>query len=217
MPGHKIAQNAFAIEGDSTMNVHKVRDIKGKIVTNPPLATLLFDDTRFAVVWLIIRVLLGWQWVQAGLHKLSDPAWMETGAALKGFWTNAVTTPTSGKPPITFDWYRSLIQGLLDSNSYVWFAKLVAVGEFVVGVALILGLFVGIAAFLGGFMNWNYIMVGTASTNPLLFVAAIVLVLAWKTAGYCGLDRFLLPRLGTPWGQRADNPAVADRLPAAVG
>jgi thiosulfate dehydrogenase [quinone] large subunit len=91
------------------------------------------------------------------------------------------------------------------------------IGEFVVGVVLILGLFVGIAVFAGGFMNWNYIMAGTASTNPLLFVAAILPVLAWKTAGYYGLDRFLLPRLGAPWGHRADNPALADRVPAAVG
>jgi thiosulfate dehydrogenase [quinone] large subunit len=196
------------------MNVHTVKDIQGQIVTNPPIATLLFDDKRFAVVWLILRVLLGWQWVQAGLHKLSDPAWTETGAALKGYWTNAVKIPATGNPTITFDWYRSLIQFLLDSNSYVWFAKLVAVGEFLVGVALILGLFVGIAAFAGGFMNWNYLMAGTASTNPLLFVAAILLVLAWKTAGYYGLDRFLLPRLGTPWSKRTDIPNVTDKVPA---
>jgi thiosulfate dehydrogenase [quinone] large subunit len=25
-------------------------------------------------------------------------------------------------------------------------------------------------------------------------------VLAWKTAGWWGLDRWVLPRLGTPWG-----------------
>jgi thiosulfate dehydrogenase (quinone) large subunit len=33
----------------------------------------------------------------------------------------------------------------------------------------------------------------------LLFVGAIALVLAWKIAGYYGLDRILLPMLGTPW------------------
>jgi thiosulfate dehydrogenase [quinone] large subunit len=68
-----------------------------------------------------------------------------------------------------------------------------------VGIALILGAFTGIAAFLGAFMNWNFMMAGSASTNPMLFVIAIGLILAWKVAGYIGLDYFLLPWLGTPW------------------
>jgi thiosulfate dehydrogenase [quinone] large subunit len=198
------------------MYYHIVRDTNHHAITNPPIAHFFYDDTRFAIVWLVVRVLLGWQWVQAGLHKLNEPAWMETGAALKGYWTNAVKIPATGNPPITFDWYRSLIQALLDSGAYVWFAKLVAIGEFLVGVALILGLFVGIAAFLGGFMNWNYIMAGTASTNPLLFVAAILLILAWKTAGYYGLDRYLLPRLSTPWGWRPGPSKKLESPPVAA-
>ena len=42
-------------------------------------------------------------------------------------------------------------------------------------------------------------MAGTVSTNPVLLVAGIALILAWKNAGYWGLDRWLLPLLGTPW------------------
>ena len=72
-------------------------------------------------------------------------------------------------------------------------------GEFLVGMALILGLFTGIAAFFGSFMNMNYLLAGTVSTNPILLVVALLLVLAWKTAGWWGLDRWLLPALGTPW------------------
>ncbi len=68
-----------------------------------------------------------------------------------------------------------------------------------VGIALIVGALTGIMAFLGEFMNWNFIMAGTASSNPLLMVVAIGLMLAWKTAGYWGVDRVLLPILGTPW------------------
>jgi thiosulfate dehydrogenase (quinone) large subunit len=33
----------------------------------------------------------------------------------------------------------------------------------------------------------------------LLFTLSILLILAWKTAGWWGLDRWLLPMLGTPW------------------
>jgi len=48
-------------------------------------------------------------------------------------------------------------------------------------------------------MNWNFIMAGSASTNGLLLALAILIVLAWKVAGWWGLDRWLLPLLGTPW------------------
>jgi thiosulfate dehydrogenase [quinone] large subunit len=48
-------------------------------------------------------------------------------------------------------------------------------------------------------MNMNYLLAGTVSTNPLLLVIAIRLSLAWKTAGWWGVDRWLLPALGTPW------------------
>jgi thiosulfate dehydrogenase (quinone) large subunit len=171
----------------------------GRVIEDPPLARLLFSNTRFAWLWTIIRVLIGISWLQAGLHKVSDAAWMQTGEALKGFWVGALAIPDGGKSKIAFDWYRQFLQGLMDSGSYVWFAKLVAVGEVLVGVALIVGAFVGIVAFFGAFMNWNYIMAGTASTNPLLLVGAIVLILAWKVAGYYGADYFLLRYLGTPW------------------
>jgi thiosulfate dehydrogenase [quinone] large subunit len=88
---------------------------------------------------------------------------------------------------------------MLDNGWYTWFAPLVAYGEFLVGVGLIVGAFVGIAAFFGAFLNWNFLMAGAASTNGMLFALAIVLILAWKVAGWYGLDRFLLPILGTPW------------------
>ncbi len=143
--------------------------------------------------------MLGLSWLDAASHKLNSPDSMERGAALQSFWTNAVAIPTQGRPFITYDWYRSFLQGMLDSGSHIWFAKLIAVGELAVGICLIVWAFVGIAAFLGVFMNWNFIMAGSASTNGLLGIAAIVLVLAWKVAGYCGADRFLLPLLGTPW------------------
>ncbi len=166
-------------------------------VSESPIAKFIFADTRFAVVWLVLRVYLGYQWISAVEHKITDPAWTQTGAALKGFWLNALKTDP--KPVIAFDWYRQFIQFMVDSQAYVWFAKLVVAGELLVGLALILGAFTGIAAFFGGFMNWNFMMAGSASTNPLLFTIAVALILAWKTAGYYGLDRFLLALLGTPW------------------
>ena len=170
------------------------------LIPDPPIAHLLFATTRLAWLWAILRVYLGYTWLTSGWGKATNPAWVETGEALKGFWARAVAIPAEGaRPVIAVDWYRGFIQALLDSGSYTWFAKLVAYGEIAIGIALVIGAFVGIAAFFGGFMNWNFIMAGTASTNALLFTIAIVLMLAWKVAGWYGVDRFLLPWVGTPW------------------
>jgi thiosulfate dehydrogenase [quinone] large subunit len=180
-------------------------------IQDPPLAKFIFSSTAFSIVWLVVRVWLGWQWVNAASHKIFltdtatgntlygqiNPAWMVTGEALKGYWLNALKTDP--RPVIYFDWYRNFIQYLVDVQAYTWFAQLIAIGELLVGIALILGIFTGIAAFFGAFMNWNFLMAGTASSNPFLFVLALLLVLAWKNAGYIGVDRWLLPLLGTPW------------------
>ena len=187
---------------------------KGEVtIPDPPLAHLLFNTTRFAWLFAIVRIYLGYQWVNAGWHKITGTGWVDGGAALKGFWAKAVVIPETGKAPIAYDWYRSFLQFMLDREWYSWFAPLVAYGEFLVGVGLILGAFVGIAAFFGAFLNWNFLMAGTASTNGMLFALAIVLILAWKVAGWYGLDRFLLPLLGTPWKGMSEQ--VPPRSPQA--
>jgi thiosulfate dehydrogenase [quinone] large subunit len=181
------------------MTENTIVDSTGEIlIPDPPIAHALFSTTKFAWLWLILRIYLGSMWLTSGWGKINDEAWM-TGEPLRGFWTNAVQVPAEGRPPIAFDWYRNFIQFMLDNGWYTWFAPLIAWGEVLIGIALILGALTGIAAFLGAFMNWNFIMAGAASTNGMLLTIAVVLVLAWKVAGWWGLDRWLLPMLGTPW------------------
>ncbi len=169
-------------------------------ITDPPFVSALLGSTRWSWIWLIARLYVGYTWLNAGLGKMGNPAWTQTGAALKGFWERAVQIPEPPtQPAIVFDWYRAFIQALLNGGHYVWFAKLIPTAELLIGLALILGAFTGIAAFFGGFMNWNFMMAGTSSINPVLFTLSILLMMAWKTAGWWGVDRWLLPFLGTPW------------------
>lgn len=172
---------------------------KGRTLETPSIINLLFNDKRFSILWLAVRLWLGWQWIEAGWHKVTNPAWMQTGDALKGFWTGAVKIPAEGRPPIAFAWYREFLQTLLDAQVYTWFAKMIAVSEVLIGVALIIGIFVGLTAFFGGFMNWNFIMAGSASVNGVFFGLSVLLVLAWKIAGYLGADYFVLPRVAELW------------------
>jgi thiosulfate dehydrogenase [quinone] large subunit len=198
-----------------------VKTRAGTIIQNPPFVQKLLNDKRSAWLWLLPRLWLGYQWLSAALHKMGNPAWVSSGEALKGYWMGAVAIPEAGRPAIAFDWYRSFIQTLLDAQAYTWFAKLVAYGELLVGIALILGAFTGIAAFFGALMNWNFMLAGSASTNPVLFVIAVGLILAWKVSGFIGADYFLLPRIGAPWmksSQQDDTPGkgALERAPVGV-
>jgi thiosulfate dehydrogenase (quinone) large subunit len=164
-------------------------------IEDPKLARFLFSDPRAAVLWLGVRLYVGFEWFEAGRHKVTDDAWMDGGTALEGYWTR-VTGPDGN---ITYGWFNDFITYMLEHEWYTWFAPVVAVGELLVGIALILGVFVGIAAFFGTLMNFNFMLAGSASTNPMLFGLGVFLVLAWKIAGWYGLDRYLLPLLGAPW------------------
>jgi len=42
---------------------------------DPPIARKLFGEVRFAWVWLILRLYIGWEWLNAGWGKLQNPTW----------------------------------------------------------------------------------------------------------------------------------------------
>ena len=165
----------------------------------PKLSKLLFADTRFSAVWLLVRLYVGYQWLQAGFEKVINPLWVgpKAGVALSGFVMGALGKATGSHPDVQ-SWYAQFLQGFVVHNA-VTFSYVVSFGELLVGVALILGIFTGIAAFFGAFMNMNYLLAGTVSINPILFCFELFLILAWRVAGWLGLDRFILPLFGTPW------------------
>lgn len=167
-------------------------------IPEPNITRFLFADRRMAPVWLILRVYLGYLWLTAGWGKLTDPAWLgsERGAAVAGFSQGAIAQTTGEHPQVT-SWYAGFLENVVVPNAAL-FSFLVVFGEILVGIALILGLFTGIAAFFGGFMNASFLFAGTAGANPLMFILAIFLALGWRVAGYWGLDRWILPMIGVP-------------------
>ena len=189
------------------------------MVEDPPIARLLFNDTRLSWLWLPLRLYVGYEWFEAGREKMVNPVWFgpTAGGAITGFVKGALAKTAGDHPDVT-GWYAGFLQNVVLPNAHVW-SYMITLGELLVGIALILGAFTGIAAFFGSFMNANYLLSGTVSTNPILFFIATFLVLAWKTSGWIGLDRILLPALGTPWrrgwltGPREEAPrgALAER------
>lgn len=173
-----------------------------KEITIPenPVSRFLFSSTRAGWIWLLVRLYLGYQWVTAGWKKVTSDAWTgdNAGAALKGFLNGAIAKAEEGKD--VTGWYANFLQDAVLPQAKL-FSYMVAFGELLVGLGLILGLLTGIAAFFGAIMNVSFLFAGTLSTNPLLFILATWLVLAWKNAGWYGLDRWALPLLGTPWNR----------------
>jgi thiosulfate dehydrogenase [quinone] large subunit len=168
-------------------------------IPEPPFAKFMFADTRFAPVWLLVRLYVGWEWLHAGLGKLSNSAWVgdKAGTAITGFLNGAIQKSTGLHPEVQ-GWYASFIHNVALPHAAT-ISYMVTAGELLVGVALLLGLFTGIAAFFGTFMNLNYLLAGSVSINPILLLLQLFLILAWRIAGWIGLDRFALPLLGTPW------------------
>jgi thiosulfate dehydrogenase [quinone] large subunit len=167
--------------------------------SEPKITQFLFGDTRMAWLWLPLRLYVGYEWLMAGWGKVTDPAWTGTqaGSALSGF-VHFSLTKAAGPHPDVSGWYGWFLNSVVLAHASL-FSVMVAYGELLVGIALIIGIFTGIAAFFGAFMNMNYLFAGTVSINPALFLIELILILAWRTAGWWGLDRWLLPLLGTPW------------------
>jgi thiosulfate dehydrogenase [quinone] large subunit len=217
----------------------RIADVEPRAATQipePPIARFLFADTRMAWVWLIIRLYVGYEWLAAGWDKLTGYSielgptfgkkvatpWVFTshsGAAITGFVQGALAKNTPPHPAVQ-DWYAWFLRTFVQPAPAFW-AYLITFGELAVGLGLIVGLLTGIAAFFGLFMNMNYLLAGTVSTNPILGVLALFIVLAWRVAGYYGLDRYVLPLLGTPWtgplpGKSAERMPGATRTPAGA-
>ncbi len=119
------------------------------VIADPPLARFLFSDTRMAIVWLALRVYVGYSWLDAGWHKILDTGaktnYIIDGSGLLAFWQRIAAVPAApAKPVIIYDWYRGFIQFLIDAHAEAFMGKVVAFGETAVGIGLILGAFVGV-------------------------------------------------------------------------
>jgi thiosulfate dehydrogenase [quinone] large subunit len=165
---------------------------------NLAAADWLFRSRAASVLWLVARLWLGYGWLNAGYQKLwgSEKAafWNGGGAGVKGFATAGVTGSKAGKGGASYGWFAGFLHGFVIPNAS-WIAKAVTLGELVIGALLILGLFTGAAAVAGLVLNLVYMFSGSSGVNPAYAIVAVFLILAWRNAGYLGLDRLILPMI----------------------
>jgi thiosulfate dehydrogenase [quinone] large subunit len=153
----------------------------------------LFRSRAASVGWLGVRLWLGYQWLNAGYQKIwgseHSAFWFGNGAAVKGFATAGVLGSQSGKGGASYGWWAGFLHNFVVPNAS-WISKFISLGELLIGVALILGLLTGVAAAAGLSLNVIYMFSGVAGVNPMYAVLSVLLILAWRNAGWIGLDRF---------------------------
>ncbi|QNG58311.1 DoxX family protein [Bacillus sp. PAMC26568] len=135
--------------------------------------------------WGILRIWLGFQWLEAGWHKVTG------GFDAAGFIQGAIGK-AGGEHPAVAGWYAAFLENIALPNTGL-FTFLVAWGEVLVGIGLILGAATIPALFAGAFMNLNFLLAGTTSTNPVLYTVAIILLFTGAGAYCYGVDRFAIP------------------------
>lgn len=174
--------------------------------------------------WLVpLRIMLGWMWMKQGWDKLldiiDDPGriFLIPAKALDGTAGASVADVTASATPYTQEALSALpVPGFLESmvNSsmdmmfynaagdftamaYVFQTSMV-VGELLLGILLIVGLFTAPAAIITVLMGLMIWVSGTAPKEMLWYLAGGVAVIG-GSGSTLGLDYYVLPKLKRAW------------------
>ena len=135
-----------------------------------------------ALVWNAMRIWLGVMWLQAGIAKIwgaENPAFMHNGGAgVAGFAAHGAAA---------YSWWGSFLHSFVVPNAG-WIGVLVAVAEFAIGVALVLGLLTPLACLGSLVLLFTYVMSGTASVCAFYALFAVVILAMWRTSSWIGVD-----------------------------
>lgn len=131
----------------------------------------------------LLRIYIGYRWVSAGFSKMTSGGF-EAGGFIQ------MATESSTVP----GWWAAFLETVALPNQGL-FSFLVMWGEFLVGIALILGIFTNFAAFMGISMNLSFLFSGSGLIDAQMAIAAVFLVITGSNAGRYGLDRWILPFL----------------------
>ncbi|QTN00677.1 DoxX family membrane protein [Sediminibacillus dalangtanensis] len=149
---------------------------------------LLRKNNVVAGLLAVIRIYLGYQFLHAGIEKLTGG-----GFDASGFLQGAIASAT-GEHPAVQGWWATFLEHVALPNATL-FSFLVMWGEVLVGIALILGLLTNFATLMGMIMNFAFLFSGTVSTNGQMILLAIFVIVAGANAGKYGLDRWAMPYL----------------------
>ncbi|MFZ5826761.1 MAG: TQO small subunit DoxD [Bacillota bacterium] len=151
-----------------------------------------FQGPKGSWIWLALRLYVGYAWLTAGWKKAFGAKPFDASGFIKGAIAKSVPAKEGAKP-IVQGWWADFLEGVALPNAGL-FSFLVAYGEVLVGLALILGFATIFSATMGMIMNFAFLMSGTTSSNPNLFALQVIIVAAGGAyAGYLGVDYWFRP------------------------
>lgn len=152
------------------------------------MVNFLRNNKYAAILLTVLRVYIGYDWMTHGYEKLKAGGFDAT-----GFIQGAIAN-TGGEHPSVQGWWGTFLENVALPNVGA-FNFLVPLGEFLVGFALILGIFTSFSVLMGLTMNFAFLFSGTVSTNAQLVLLQMFILVAGYNAAQYGLDRYILPFL----------------------
>ena len=170
------------------------------------ISNFLRENNIAAGILTVIRLYLGYAWMTAGWGKLTGG-----GFDASGFIGNAIANPVTGPDggPV-YSWYVNFLESFALPNVEL-FNFIVPLGEFLVGLGLILGCLTTAAAFFGLVMNFSFFMAGTVSHNPTDIFLGFIILAAGYNAGRYGLDRWVVPFMRKLVNKKADYNTIGSK------
>ena len=148
-----------------------------------------------AGILTFLRVYIGWQWLTAGWGKITGEPFDASG------YLNGVVANESVQA--TYPTYHAFIENFALPNAGI-FSFMVAWGEFLVGLGLILGILTTAAAFFAIMMNFAFMFAGTISSNPWLVLLTVFILAAGHNAGKFGGDYYVVPYIRSKFFKNQD-------------
>ncbi|MFB6465631.1 DoxX family membrane protein [Cytobacillus sp. Hz8] len=153
----------------------------------------LRENVIASALLLLVRLYLGYEWITASYHKFAD------GFDASGFLKGALAGATGDHPSVQ-GWWGAFLEHFALPNAHL-FSTLIPIGEFLVGLGLILGCLTTAAAFFAAVMNFSFLFSGTVSTNGQMVLLTIFILVAGANAGRFGLDYYVIPFIRKQFGK----------------
>jgi thiosulfate dehydrogenase [quinone] large subunit len=121
---------------------------------------------------LPLRIFMGATFLYAGVQHLTDASYFDP--SKPGYIGHLIVQYAVGSP------IHDLLMASVAPNA-VAFGYVVAVGEILIGLAVLLGFLYRVAAAIGLFLNFTFFLSATWNAFPFYFGSDIVFVMCWLT------------------------------------
>ncbi len=121
---------------------------------------------------LPLRAFMGITFLYAGVQHLTDPTYFDP--SKPGYIGHLITQYAVGSP------LHDFLLGTVGPSA-IGFGYVVAIGEALIGIAILLGFLFRVAALAGLLLNFTFFLSATWNAFPFYFGSDIVFVMCWLT------------------------------------